>query len=571
VRGAALASEGIGEQPRGEVDPKGRPTAFGPLRPLGGRRLAAVGAGVVAGAGVLALYYVLSRHLVPGTSDSATVVLEGSAMAHGNVALHGWSLSLDSFWLVDALFYALGVLAFGLGPALIHLVPAVLALLAAASAAALAAAGERGAAALAGALTTASLLAFPSPELAYFLLQGPWHVGTALFCLVAFAALAEDRVSWRSLVGVVLLTAAMLGDLFALELGALPVLAAGLARMARHRRLRPGASQVGAAVLSIGLAVGGRAAAAAAGGFRLVNRNVVLQLGQIETNVSYLANRVPALLGVKTMPIGPRANGAVAFQVLHVAGLGLVLVAVLAALWRLGRGVLVAPRAGEVQPGSFLDDCLVVGVLLDLVLFVLGAGSDNPEYAKYLTPGVVFATVLAGRTVARFVAGGGLARLPRALGAGLVTGAALLVAAFAAESIADIGPAAAQPAVGLGRFLAAHHLTRGIGDYWSASIVTVETHGAVVVRPVTTGFDERLHRYDRQSAVDWYRSQAFQFFVYNTAKPWRQVNATTAERTFGAPAATYAVGTYRVLVWRKPVSVGLYVPTFSSPLQFYLR
>ena len=52
--------------------------------------------------------------------------------------------------------------------------------------------------------------------------------------------------------------------------------------------------------------------------------------------------------------------------------------------------------------------------------------------------------------------------------------AAVLLAAYAAS----LGYAAAQPSVPaantqLSAFLAAHHLTRGIGGYWESSVVTV--------------------------------------------------------------------------------------------------
>src|ERR1700722_10838730 len=47
---------------------------------------------------LVALFYVASVHSLAGDSDGATVVLEGQAMSGGHVMLHGWALSLDSFW-----------------------------------------------------------------------------------------------------------------------------------------------------------------------------------------------------------------------------------------------------------------------------------------------------------------------------------------------------------------------------------------------------------------------------------------------------------------------------------------
>jgi hypothetical protein len=106
-----------------------------------------------------------------------------------------------------------------------------------------------------------------------------------------------------------------------------------------------------------------------------------------------------------------------------------------------------------------------------------------------------------------------------------------------------------QPASQLVAFLAAHHLDNGVGDYWSASISTVESKGHVTIRPVVQGKKGELRRYTKQSAENWYSGQHFQFFVYNTAVPWGSDNSATAAATWGTPEHTYAVGTYRVLVW----------------------
>ena len=111
-----------------------------------------------------------------------------------------------------------------------------------------------------------------------------------------------------------------------------------------------------------------------------------------------------------------------------------------------------------------------------------------------------------------------------------------------------------QSAAGLGTWLEANHLTNGVGDYWSSSITTVETKGDVTVRPVVM-INSVLVRYSRESAASWYQDQKFQFFVYNLAMPWGSDNTQTATKTWGTPERTFVVGTYRVLVWNKPVVV----------------
>jgi len=130
------------------------------------------------------------------------------------------------------------------------------------------------------------------------------------------------------------------------------------------------------------------------------------------------------------------------------------------------------------------------------------------------------------------------------------------VAAFAAAfGFTLAAPMPKQPYAQLDKFLEARQLVVGIGDYWSASITTVATSGGVTVRPVITTPAGRVVRYQRQSALTWYTNQSFEFLVYDTARPWGGIDATTASLTFGPVARTYAVGPYRVLVWGHPLSV----------------
>ena len=60
---------------------------------------------LIAFAALALLLEAISVHSNTPNSDGATVILEGQSMANGHLALHGWALSLDSFWTVDAAIY----------------------------------------------------------------------------------------------------------------------------------------------------------------------------------------------------------------------------------------------------------------------------------------------------------------------------------------------------------------------------------------------------------------------------------------------------------------------------------
>jgi hypothetical protein len=193
--------------------------------------------------------------------------------------------------------------------------------------------------------------------------------------------------------------------------------------------------------------------------------------------------------------------------------------------------------------GWQLDDLLAIGVVADLVTFVLVSGTGNGDYARYLTAGALFAVVLAGRLAAR-IAGRPRARRPFAIAA-----AAFLVLSVIGFALDLRSPAVTRPYLQLASFLEGHGLRSGVGDYWSASIVTVDSGGKVVIRPVIATPSGRLDRYGRQTTRSWYAGGHFQFLVFDVAHPWRGVDAAAAVATFGAPATTYVVGTYHVLVW----------------------
>ena len=187
-----------------------------------------------------AMFDAVSARVYAGGSDRATAILEGQSMGGGNVLLHGWTLTHDSFWTIDAFFYALAVRIGGLRPGLLNLEPAVAVAVAVVIGAFVASRGHRGSAAMAGAGTAAVLLAFPTYAMASFLLGGPDHVSTAVLALVAFAGLRRGRFDWRWAVAVAAMAFGMLGDLLMVAYGILPVMGAGVVTMLRRRHWRPG-------------------------------------------------------------------------------------------------------------------------------------------------------------------------------------------------------------------------------------------------------------------------------------------------------------------------------------------
>jgi hypothetical protein len=79
--------------------------------------------------------------------------------------------------------------------------------------------------------------------------------------------------------------------------------------------------------------------------------------------------------------------------------------------------------------------------------------------------------------------------------------------------------------------------------------------GRVTVRPIGAGYHDELTPCTYQSEASWYGSQQFRFLVFG-GTGYGGVNAAGATATWGPPAHTYSVGTYKVLVWPTPITVG---------------
>lgn len=511
-----------------------------------------VAAAVTAFAALVVLLCVASYHAFIGNSDGATVVLEGQAMSTGNVLLHRWALSLDSFWTVDAPFYLLGVLIAGMRPLLLHLVPAVIAATVVVTGAFLARSGHRGLPGAAAAVTVVAVLGLPGHVLSIYFLQGPLHVGTVLLCLLAFAGLRHGRLGWGWVAAVLLFAAAVLGDFQAIALGMIPAFLAGLVAMARTRSWRGGITTAMAPVAGSLVAGTVRLAAKVLGTFTVARPNPIAPRSQIVPNIGRIATWGAHMLGLGGGVFG--SGGVPApLEAVHAVGVAMVVAGVVVAAMGLVRAVLPWHRPSVDATEQWrLDDLLVLAFLGDLIVFVVLTTGNDATFSRYLTGAAVLGAILAGRAAGRFFDAVDSSSIRRTCG---VVGLGVL-AAFAAGVALNVAAAApGAPSLQLGQFLESRHLDRGLGDFWSASITTVETNGSVVVRPVVATQTLRLVRYQRQSAAVWYAGQSFQFLVYDTALPWGNVSLTSAAATFGPVAHTYSVGTYRVLVWDHPLSV----------------
>jgi hypothetical protein len=358
-----------------------------------------------------------------------------------------------------------------------------------------------------------------------------------------------------------LLAAGALGDLTTVSIGLRPCAAVGVLTMARNRSVRSGLSTVTAAVAAVTLAIGVRALTVHFGTFAIAHKIAHATRSSYPANIKLALRWGAGLFGLGRVSIGPsQALGP--YETLTPGGLenafhALLLIVVLSAIGfevvALLFGVVCAKPLFEMSPArALVHDLLLFGIVGSVGLFVVLAPSNDGDLARYLTPAVIFAAVLAGSVVGHVL---GRLRDRRVMNV-------VLVASFALAAVGVVGYAgeltrgsAPQPADALGNFLEVHHLRSGVGDYWSSSLVTVVTGGKVAVRPVISNGASHLVRYKRQSDASWYRDVQFTFLVFDLDRPWGNVTAQIGADSFGQPSERFNVGSYVILVWPKGFGV----------------
>ncbi len=509
--------------------------------------------------GMVGLLYLASVHSLPPSSDGATVVLEGKAMSSGNFTLNHWALSLDSFWLVDVPVYAIAILIGGVHNQLLNLVPAIVATAVVATGAWIAWRGHSRWAGVFAAGTVVAILGLPTHAFSGYFLLGPLHVTTTLWCLAAFVALRRGRFGWGWAAAVVLLAAGLAGDFQTLVLGVVPIGLAGLVGARRAGRWMAAVPALAAALGGLVLAEVVRRIARLIGTFTIAPANPRAPFHQMTQNLYHVFTFGAALEDVKPGVFGPPAVPHV-LQLAHAVGLAVGALAIVLGLVSVVSSVVTGaalhlpgePRGRDSREALWFEDVLVFGLIGGCGTFVWLSFDSSIAFARYLNAPVIFGAILAGCLV------GKIAELTRERWSkALLTGvAALVVAGCASTFVTSITMAPpVQPVSQLASYLEAHHLTKGIGDYWSASIVTVVSSDAVVVRPVSTLIGgQQIGRYLRQSSSSWYGG-GFEFLVYNSAAPWDDVEAQSALASFGPPRHVAVVGKYRVLTWAHDLTI----------------
>ena len=484
-------------------------------------------------------------------SDGASNALQAWDMLHGNLLLHGWSLSDVSFYTTELPQYMLVELVRGLNQDVVHVAAAMTYTLAMLLAALLAKGNSTGRQALGRVLIAAGIML--APQLASgvnILISSPDHIGTSVPVMVVWLILDHARRPGRGdpsprpplgyvpVIAGVLLGWAAMADMLVFYIGVLPLAGVSAIRVGQAVAIerKPLVSQrydmaLGAAALA------GAAAAVLAlhiihahGGFYMPapTAQIARSGTTLVHNLGITAQGLLLLGGADFF--GLRLTASTFFTMLHVVGVSL-------AAWGTG---LAAWRF--LRDRDLVAQLLVTGVAINLAVYVLSTKANVVTQTREIAAVLPFCAALAGRLL------GG-----RLKAAKLVPLLLVVLLGYLVGLTREISqpPVAAQNQQ-IASWLVARHLHTGLSGYWESNVVTLTSGDRVQIRTVALS-GGRVTPSTLESEAEWYdpdlnTANFVVLFPGVAGYPgFTQEQAVLA--TFGKPARTYHVGSYTVLVW----------------------
>jgi len=465
------------------------------------------------------------------SSDGANNALQAWDMLHGHLLLHGWVLGDATYYTLELPLLALTEIFFGLQDLTSHVASALSYLIVTVIAVAIALTDSRGLARVArcGVVVVVLTAMFHVEPNTPYLLGAPDHTGTSAFILVSF--LLIDRVPARRYTPpllLVILCAGQIGDATVRYVAVPAVVVVCAYRVLAARKIRTGdAANALAAVVSVPLTALVRALMLHFGAYQMIApRTAISPPRQWPHNAALAWHALRVLFGAEAGSGSP--------SLARNAGYILGIACLLAAAAGFARVVWIWRTA------SRAEQLLCAAIVINLVAYVISTMPipTNPYEVVAVLP---CGAILAARAC---VPG----RIGSTLRAGLATGLAA-IAALLPLAIATPRPAAAQPTAPLSAWLEAHGLTYGLADYWSSSIVTLETGNRVRVRAVNVN-GSHVFPYFWESSTLWYNPSRNDptFLIVDPAAPGL---SPSAGRIFGKPERIGHVARCEILIYRK--------------------
>ena len=526
-----------------------------------------MGTGLAVTATAVVLFWAYRRmsHTQPLNADGASQALQGWDLLHGNLLLHGWTVSDVSFYTNEVLIFAVVEAIHGLNAEALYIVAAVVYTALVLAVALLAKGRATGRAAVARIAVAVAIMLVPASGMGSWVLLGSSdHTGTGVPLLLAWLVLDRADLAhraaprWLPYALAVLLAWGQISDPLVMFIGAIPLAILGVVRLYVLRRAARRSGEAGRGRTAFDWrGTDARLVAAALGSIMLTRLAHVL----IEVAGGFQAHSVPVRLvspdrfGANLSNTGetlallfggyfPDRAGVldVTMGAVRLFGLFVVAAAVCVVLVRSWRAAI-----GAGSEPSMVDQLLALAIVVNLGAFVVSTLPWDLTSARQLTAILTLGAVLAGRVWGPRLAA--MRWLPAAV--------AVMVLVYGGEFVArTTEPPVPAANAELAGWLEAHGLSYGLAGFWSSNDVTLLTAGRVRVAPVTG--EAQLYGYRWLSNADWYDPGAHdaRFMIVDRHYPPYGTEAG-ATQSFGPPIARHEVGQYTVLVYDHNLLVGL--------------
>ena len=523
--------------------------------------------GLAALALVLFFVYLRLSRTYAATSDGADQALQGWDMLHGNWLLRGWTIADVTYYTTEVPEYAIIELFRGLRADDVHIAGAATYTLLVLAAGLLARGRSTGREGLIRFAVAAGIMIAPQlGNNTHLVLSQPDHLGTTLPLLLVFLMLDRAPRRWYVPVAVgAILTLVVIADQVAMLTAAAPLAfvcgARALLGVVWHRKSLASQwyelSLVAVAVLSYAAAKLVVRLIIHLHGFQVLplatKRTPIADIGQhIVLTVDGILNVFGAdfLHLSKSSLLGPSLGGlpmaaGIALAAVHLVGVAL-------AVWGFFRAFRYF-----FDPDDLVSPVLATAIVINVAVYVLSVVPVTLFDTREIVAVLPFGAVLAGRMVP-----GTLTRLPRRLKPAL----ALVSAGVLACYVAGLGYGTAHRPVAdfdqaIVPWLEAHHLTTGLGTYFEANLITMDSGGRVAVRTVSWQFTRDVPR-RFESKADWYdpRQSYANFIVTNSADNSQNRDGSPRRNSLiplpaiaalhaGPPAHVYHYKTFTIMVW----------------------
>jgi hypothetical protein len=472
------------------------------------------------------------------SSDPANNVLQAWDLVHGNLLLHGWILGDVTFYTFELPLLGVIELFFGVHTIALHVALALVYLLVTVFAAAIAVTGSRGPARVARAAVVVAVLAAPIFQTtdSWIPISLPDHTGTAVFLLLPFLMIdradRDNRASaarYTAPLLCLILAAGQLSDV-TVRFVAVPaiVIVCGYQMLVARKLVNRDGVNLLAALVSVALSLVVRKAMLHFHSYVMVAPQMKIapvHLWLHHARITWLDIR--EVYGAVAYYQHPQVvvDGALVFGWICLIATA---VGMLRVLWRWR----TASRAEQV---------LLIAIVGNLAIYTLSAlvGPNSPHDIIAIVP---MGAVLAARALIpeRFTS-----RVALLAGCGLAAVAALLPMCLSAARPLTRPTSAATLSV----WLSAHGLDYGLGNYWNASGVTVQSGNVVQVRTIqTTGREMTTYAWESDSA--WY-DPAKHYANFVIVSPNSNPTLAGVLRNFGKPATTDLVSGDKILIYNK--------------------